>query len=55
MESSVMLGSIPFLYNRTSAVVRVPPVSRGRRANPVLTYITALRRFLFCMLMMVYM
>ena len=34
------------LYNRTSAVVRVPPVSRGRRANPVLTYITALRRFL---------
>ena len=34
------------LYNRTSAVVRVPPVSRGRQANPVLTYITALRRFL---------
>ena len=34
------------LYNRSSAVVRVPPVSRGRRANPVLTYITALRRFL---------
>ena len=35
------------LYNRTSAVVRVPPVSRGRQANPVLTYITALRRFIF--------
>ncbi len=33
------------LYNRSSAVVRVPPVSRGRRANPVLTYETALRRF----------
>ena len=43
------------LYNRSSAVVRVPPVSRGRQANPVLTYETALRRFLFCMLMMVYM
>ena len=48
MESSVMLGSISFfLYNRTSAVVRVPPVSRGRRSNPELTYETALRRFLF--------
>ena len=34
------------LYNRSSAVVRVPPVSRGRQANPVLTYETALRRFL---------
>ena len=33
------------LYNRSSAVdVRVL-VSRGRRANPVLTYETALRRF----------
>ena len=48
MESSVMLGSISFfLYNRTSAVVAHAPVSRGRQANPVLTYITALRRF-FC-------
>ena len=39
------------LYNRSSAVVAHAPVSRGRRANPVLTYITALRRFLgdgFC-------
>ena len=25
-------------YNRTSAVVAHAPVSRGRRANPVLTY-----------------
>ena len=28
-------------------------VSRGRQANPVLTYITALRRFPFGMLMVV--
>ena len=34
-------------YNRSSAVVAHASVSRGRRANPVLTYETALRRF-FC-------
>ena len=33
------------LYNRSSAVVARASVSRGRRANPVLTYETALRRF----------
>ena len=32
-------------YNRSSAVVACASVSRGRRANPVLTYETALRRF----------
>ena len=32
-------------YNRTSAVVACALVSRGRLANPVLTYKTALRRF----------
>ncbi len=32
-------------YNRSSAVVARASVSRGRRANPVLTYETALRRF----------
>ena len=32
-------------YNRSSAVVAHATVSRGRRANPVLTYETALRRF----------
>ena len=32
-------------YNRTSAVVANGLVSRGRQANPVLTYKTALRRF----------
>ena len=35
-------------YNRSSAVVACASVSRGRRANPVLTYETALRRFLRC-------
>ena len=34
-------------YNRSSAVVANALTSRGRRANPVLTYETALRRF-FC-------
>ena len=34
-------------YNRSSAVVVNASMSRGRRANPVLTYETALRRF-FC-------
>ena len=33
------------LYNRSSAVVARASVSRGRQANPVLTYETALRRF----------
>ena len=33
------------IYNRSSAVVARALVSRGRRANPVLTYETALRRF----------
>ena len=32
-------------YNRSSAVVANALMSRGRRANPVLTYETALRRF----------
>ena len=32
-------------YNRSSAVVARALVSRGRQANPVLTYETALRRF----------
>jgi hypothetical protein len=32
-------------YNRTSAVVARALMSRGRQANPVLTYETALRRF----------
>ena len=32
-------------YNRSSAVVARASVSRGRQANPVLTYETALRRF----------
>ena len=35
-------------YNRSSAVVACALVSRGRRANPVLTYETALRRFPLC-------
>ena len=35
-------------YNRTSAVVAHATVSRGRQANPVLTYKTALRRFSLC-------
>ena len=34
-----------YFYNRSSAVVAHATVSRGRRANPVLTYETALRRF----------
>ena len=34
-----------FFHNRSSAVVARASVSRGRRANPVLTYETALRRF----------
>ena len=33
------------LYNRSSAVDANGLVSRGRRANPVLAYETALRRF----------
>ena len=33
------------LYNRSSAVDANGLMSRGRRANPVLTYTTALRRF----------
>ena len=33
------------IYNRSSAVVANVLVSRGRQANPVLTYETALRRF----------
>ena len=33
------------IYNRSSAVVARASVSRGRQANPVLTYETALRRF----------
>ena len=32
-------------YNRSSAVDARALVSRGRQANPVLTYETALRRF----------
>ena len=32
-------------YNRSSAVVADALMSRGRQANPVLTYETALRRF----------
>ena len=32
-------------YNRSSAVVANGLASRGRQANPVLTYETALRRF----------
>ena len=32
-------------YNRSSAVVAHALASRGRQANPVLTYETALRRF----------
>ena len=39
------------LYNRSSAVVARALVSRGRQANPVLTYETALRRF-FALAMM---
>ena len=35
------------IYNRSSAVVVNALMSRGRQANPVLTYETALRRF-FC-------
>ena len=34
-----------FFYNCSSAVVARALVSRGRQANPVLTYETALRRF----------
>ena len=37
-----------YFYNRSSAVVACASVSRGRRTNPVLTYETALRRFLRC-------
>ena len=37
-----------YFYNRTSAVVACAAVSRGRQANPVLTYKTALRRFPLC-------
>ena len=33
------------IYNRSSAVVARVLASRGRQANPVLTYETALRRF----------
>ena len=33
------------MYNRSSAVVANVLASRGRQANPVLTYETALRRF----------
>ena len=36
-----------YIYNRSSAVVVNVSMSRGRQANPVLTYETALRRF-FC-------
>ena len=39
-----LLASV--FYNRSSAVDVRALVSRGRRANPVLTYETALRRFL---------
>ena len=35
-------------YNRSSAVDAHASVSRGRRANPVLAYETALRRFSLC-------
>ena len=46
MESSVMLGSISFFIQpHTSAVAVWLMTSRGRRSNPELTYITALRRF----------
>ena len=38
-----LLGSV--FYNRSSAVVAHVLASRGRQANPVLTYETALRRF----------
>ena len=38
-----LLASV--FYNRSSAVVARASVSRGRQANPVLTYETALRRF----------
>ena len=38
-----LLASV--FYNRSSAVVARALVSRGRQANPVLTYETALRRF----------
>ena len=34
-----------FFHNRSSAVDACATVSRGRQANPVLTYETALRRF----------
>ena len=34
-------------YNRSSAVDARALMSRGRQANPVLTYETALRRFFF--------
>ena len=38
-----LLASV--FYNRSSAVVARALASRGRQANPVLTYETALRRF----------
>ena len=38
-----LLASV--FYNRSSAVDACATVSRGRQANPVLTYETALRRF----------
>ena len=38
-----LLASV--FYNRSSAVDARASVSRGRQANPVLTYETALRRF----------
>ena len=46
-SSAVFLHATSF-YNRSSAVVANGLVSRGRRANPVLTYETALRRFPLC-------
>ena len=43
-DERVQTGGCGF-YNRSSAVVVNASMSRGRRANPVLTYETALRRF----------
>ena len=43
-DERVQTGGCVF-YNRSSAVVVNASMSRGRRANPVLTYETALRRF----------
>ena len=46
-DERVQTGGCGF-YNRSSAVVVNASMSRGRRANPVLTYETALRRFSLC-------